>query len=65
MSSGISPTRWKPPKSSRPPLLIHADLLNIGDPRTHEEAKRIHELYLAWPETSPRSATGPPATGPG
>lgn len=35
------------PKGIAPPLLVHADLLNIGDPRTLEEARRIHDQYLA------------------
>lgn len=30
-----------------PPLLIYADLLGIGDPRTLEQARMIHDHYLA------------------
>lgn len=30
-------------------LLIYADLANIGDPRTHEEAERIYDNFLAGP----------------
>lgn len=35
------------PKGIAPPLLVQADLLAIGDPRTLEEALRIHDRYLA------------------
>ena len=35
------------PEGIAPPLLVHADLLTIGDPRTVEEARRIHDHYLA------------------
>jgi hypothetical protein len=35
------------PEGIAPPLLVHADLLAIGDPRTLEEARRIHDHYLA------------------
>jgi len=35
------------PEGIAPPLLVHADLLAIGDPRTLEEAQRIHDRYLA------------------
>jgi hypothetical protein len=35
------------PGGIAPPLLVHADLLSIGDPRTLEAARRIHEQYLA------------------
>lgn len=35
------------PESIAPPLLVHADLLTLGDPRTLEEARRIHDHYLA------------------
>jgi hypothetical protein len=30
-----------------PPLLVYADLLAIGDPRTLEQARLIHDRYLA------------------
>ena len=39
---------WEP--STGPtahPLLVYADLLHIGDPRTLEQAKMIHDRYLA------------------
>ena len=35
------------PEDIAPPLLVHADLLGIGDPRTLEETRRIHDHYLA------------------
>lgn len=35
------------PEGIAPPLLVHADLLTLGDPRTLEEAQRIHDHYLA------------------
>jgi hypothetical protein len=35
------------PVGIAPPLLVCADLNNIGDPRTLEQAKVIHERYLA------------------
>jgi hypothetical protein len=35
------------PEGIAPPLLVHADLLTIGDPRTLEEARRIRDHYLA------------------
>lgn len=35
------------PKGIAPPLAVHADLLSIGDPRTMEEARRLHDRYLA------------------
>lgn len=35
------------PEGIAPPLLVHADLLALGDPRTLEEARRIHDHYLA------------------
>jgi hypothetical protein len=34
-------------KELAPALLIYADLANIGDPRTHEEAERIYDDFLA------------------
>ncbi|MDP1831307.1 MAG: type IV toxin-antitoxin system AbiEi family antitoxin [Geothrix sp.] len=34
-------------KGLAPALLIYADLANIGDPRTHEEAEQIHDDILA------------------
>lgn len=34
-------------KGMAPALLIYADLANIGDPRTHEEAEEIHDNLLA------------------
>lgn len=34
-------------KDLAPALLIYADLADIGDPRTHEEAERIHDDFLA------------------
>lgn len=35
------------PEGIAPPLLVYTDLLTIGDPRTLEEARRIHDHYLA------------------
>ena len=35
------------PEGIAPPLLVHAELLAIGDPRTLEEARRVHDHYLA------------------
>jgi len=35
------------PEGIAPTLLVHADLLTLGDPRTLEEARRIHDHYLA------------------
>ena len=35
------------PEGIAPPLLVYADLLGIGDPRTLEEARRIHDQCLA------------------
>jgi len=35
------------PAGIAPPLLVCADLLNIGDPRTLEQARMIHDHYLA------------------
>lgn len=34
-------------KGIAPPLVVHADLLTIGNPRTLEEARRLHDQYLA------------------
>lgn len=34
-------------ETTAPPLLIKADLLHLGDPRTIEQARAIHEKYLA------------------
>lgn len=34
-------------KDLAPALLIYADLANIGDPRTYEEAERIYDDFLA------------------
>jgi len=41
------PPPQEAPGGIAPPLLVHADLLAIGDPRTREEARRIHDRYLA------------------
>lgn len=35
------------PAGIAPPLLVYADLQGIGDPRTLEQAKVIHDRYLA------------------
>lgn len=35
------------PVGIAPPLLVYADLLAIGDPRTLDQAKVIHDRYLA------------------
>ena len=35
------------PAGIAPPLLVYADLNNIGDPRTLEQAKVVHDRYLA------------------
>lgn len=35
------------PLGIAPPLLIYADLQTIGDPRTLEQARIIHDRYLA------------------
>jgi len=35
------------PAGTAPPLLVYADLNHIGDPRTLEQAKVIHDRYLA------------------
>jgi len=35
------------PTNIAPPLLVYADLQNIGDPRTLEQARMIHDRYLA------------------
>jgi hypothetical protein len=41
------PQPQEAPDGIAPPLLVHADLLAIGDPRTLEEARKIHDRYLA------------------
>lgn len=41
------PIRQGTPEGIAPPLLVYADLLTIGDPRTMEQARRIHDHYLA------------------
>ncbi len=41
------PTAPEIPEGIAPPLLVYTDLLTIGDPRTLEEARRIHDHYLA------------------
>jgi hypothetical protein len=35
------------PRGVAPALLVYADLIDLGDPRTDEQARRIHERYLA------------------
>jgi hypothetical protein len=35
------------PAAMAPPLLVYADLQRIGDPRTFEQARMIHDRYLA------------------
>lgn len=37
----------EPPVGIAPPLLVYADLQNIGDPRALEQARMIHDRYLA------------------
>jgi len=41
------PPAQETPEGIAPPLLVYADLLTIGDPRTLEQARIIHDRYLA------------------